>query len=296
VTRRQATHESERSAARARRFALAPVIALGLLGCGPDSNAPGATIVLASTTSTRDSGLLDEILPRFAAETGITVNVVAVGTGRALDLARRGDADALLVHDRPSEEAFVAEGFGLERIPVMYNDFVLVGPRDDPAGVRGLTDVSEALRRIAEREVTFFSRGDGSGTHKAELRLWTRSGTPPVVRGSPWYRETGAGMGATLNTANQAPGHALADRGTWLAFRNRSGLDLLVEGDPALRNEYGVIVVSPERHPHVEAEAAQRFADWLVSDAGRAAIAAFRIDGEPLFFPLDPPSASPSEP
>jgi len=272
---------------RSTAIAAASALVLLLLACSPGGDAPGETIVLASTTSTRDSGLLDEILPRFTAETGVAVSVVAVGTGRALDLARRGDADALLVHDRASELAFVAEGFGLERRPVMYNDFVVVGPRDDPAGIRGLEDVGEALRRIAALPAPFFSRGDDSGTHKAELRLWQAVGAVPSARGGGWYRETGAGMGATLNTANQTPGYTLTDRGTWIAFRNRSQLELLVEGDPALRNEYGVIVVDPARFPHVKAEAAQKLADWLVSDAGREAIAAFRVEGEPLFFPID---------
>jgi tungstate transport system substrate-binding protein len=264
------------------------------LACGPGGEAPDApgggdeAIVLASTTSTRDSGLLDAILPIFEAEAGIAVRVVAVGTGRALDLARRGDADVLFVHDRASEEAFVEEGHGIRRRPVMYNDFVVVGPPDDPAGVRGLDDVADALARVAASRAPFFSRGDESGTHKAELRLWTAAGLEPSAREDAWYRETGAGMGATLNTANQAGGYALTDRGTWLAFRNRARLDLLVEGDPRLRNEYGVIVVSPERHPHVNAAAATRLADWLVSEEGRAAIAAFRVEGEPLFFPIAP--------
>jgi len=266
--------------------------ALAWIACAPESDAPGPTagetIVLASTTSTRDSGLFEHLLPRFTAETGIRVNVVAVGTGRALDLARRGDADVLLVHDRASELAFVEAGHGIERRPVMYNDFVLVGPRDDPAGVRGLDDAAEALGRIARHQAVFFSRGDDSGTHKAELRLWAAAGGAPSARTNAWYRETGSGMGATLNTANQASGYTLSDRGTWLAFRNRAQLELLLEGDPRLRNEYGVIVVNPARHPHVKVAAARRFAGWLVSDAGRAAIAGYRVDGQPLFFPIAP--------
>jgi len=281
------------------RLAAASGLVLAALACAPDEQPAtpdsGETIVLASTTSTRDSGLLDELLPRFEAETGIAVRVVAVGTGRALDLARRGDADVLLVHDRESELAFVADGYGVERRPVMYNDYVIVGPRDDPAGIRGLPDVAEALRRVAEHGAPFFSRGDDSGTHKAELRLWADTGMPPDARESGWYRETGAGMGTTLNTANQTPGYALSDRGTWLAFGNRSQLDLLVEGDPRLRNEYGVIVVSPERHPHARAAAATALADWLTSAEGRAAIAAFRVGGEALFFPIEP-AESPQAP
>ena len=262
------------------------LVALPFVACSPSAEAP-ETLVMASTTSTRDSGLLDDLLPRFEAATGIAVRVVAVGTGRAIDLARRGDADVLFVHHRPSELQFVAEGFGLERLPVMYNDFVLVGPREDPAGVRELGDVAAALAKVAANEVPFFSRGDDSGTHKAELRLWAAAGVEPSAGASGWYRETGAGMGATLNTANQTPGYALTDRGTWIAFRNRSGLDLLVEGDPLLRNEYGVVVVNPERHPHVKAAAGKRLADWLTSDAGHAAIAAYRVEGEALFFPIE---------
>jgi tungstate transport system substrate-binding protein len=263
------------------------LLALVALGCGRESPPATEHIVLASTTSTRDSGLLDAILPKFQDETGIAVRVVAVGTGRALDLARRGDADVLLVHDRASEEAFVADGYGVARHPVMYNDFVIVGPGDDPAGIRGLDDVGEALVRVARAEAPFLSRGDDSGTHKAERRLWAAAGLDPTARGGGWYRETGAGMGATLNTASQVPAYALTDRGTWLSFRNRGELELLVEGDPRLRNEYGVIVVSPERHPHVKAEAARRLVDWLTGDAGRAAIAAFRVAGQPLFFPVE---------
>jgi tungstate transport system substrate-binding protein len=266
-----------------------PVLILSMVALACSGGAPPETetLVMASTTSTRDSGLLDEILPKFQADTGIAVRVVAVGTGRALDLARRGDADVLLVHDRASEEAFVADGHGLARHPVMYNDFVIVGPAGDPAGIRGMDDVGAALARVARSEATFLSRGDDSGTHKAERRLWAAAGLDPTASGGGWYRETGSGMGATLNTASQLPAYTLTDRGTWLSFRNRGGLDLLVEGDPRLRNEYGVIVVSPERHPHVKAEAGRRLVEWLTGDAGRAAIAAFRVAGEPLFFPVE---------
>lgn len=276
------------------RIACALLLLLTLLlpTASRSDEARGDSIVMAATTSTRDSGLLDAILPRFTERTGIAVRVVAVGTGRAIDLARRGDADVLFVHDRSSEEAFVAQGYGLARRPVMYNDFVVVGPAADPAAIRGLTDVGAALRQIAERGAVFLSRGDDSGTHKAERRLWAAAAFDASATGSGWYRETGAGMGATLNTANQLAAYTLSDRGTWLSFRNRSDLDLLVEGDPRLRNEYGVIVVSPERHPHVKAAAAGKLADWLVSSEGRAAIADFRVAGEPLFFPLEPAVAT----
>jgi len=243
------------------------------------------TIVIASTTSTENTGLLDDLLPRFAAKTGIQARVVAVGTGQALRLAERGDADVLLVHDRVSEEAFVAAGFGVARHEVMYNDFVIVGPRPDPAGVRGMTDVAAALRRIADAGAAFVSRGDDSGTHKAELRLWQSAGVDPAPHSGDWYRETGSGQGASLNVASGMNAYMLTDRGTWLAFRNRGELELLVEGDPRLRNVYGVILVNPERHPHVKAAAGQAFVDWMVSPEGQRAIGAFRVNGEPLFFP-----------
>ncbi len=276
-------HARSRCLAFARRSFL--LLLAAVLLAGPAPARAETFITLASTTSTRDSGLLDAILPVFRARTGIEVRVVAVGTGRALDLARRGDADALLVHDTASELRFVAEGFGVARHAVMYNDFVLVGPAADPARTRGLEEIGEALRRIVAAETIFLSRGDDSGTHKAERRLWDGIGLDPV--GASWYRETGSGMGATLNTASQVPGYTLTDRGTWLSFRNRAELALLVQNDPRLRNEYGVIVVSPERHPHVKADAAQQLVDWLGSAEGRRAIADFRVDGERLFFPID---------
>jgi tungstate transport system substrate-binding protein len=242
-------------------------------------------VTLASTTSTENSGLLADLLPRFRESSGIQVRVVAVGTGQALRLARAGDADVLLVHDRESEEAFVAQGYGLERVPVMANDFILVGPADDPAGVKGMDDIAAALAKIARSRAIFLSRGDDSGTHKAELRLWRAAGIDPAPASGSWYRETGRGMGGTLNTAAGMQAYALADRGTWIAFRNKSDLVLVVEGDPQLENPYGAVVVAPERHPHVKAELAQRFVDWLVSEPGQAAIDAFRVDGEQLFFP-----------
>lgn len=244
----------------------------------------GETIRVASTTSTEASGLFDHILPEFARTTGIRVRVIAVGTGQAIRLARRGDADILLVHHRPSEEAFVREGYGLRRHPLMYNDFVIVGPASDPAGIRGSTDAVTALRKIGGARAVFLSRGDDSGTHRRERSLWQASGIAPSER-TGWYREIGAGMGRTLNTAAAMPAYTLVDRGTWLSFGNRGPLRLLVEGDRRLRNPYGVIAVDPKKHPHVKAKAALRFVAWLVSAAGQRAIGSFRIDGRILFHP-----------
>ena len=243
------------------------------------------SITVASTTSTENSGLFEWILPIFLEKTGIEVRPVAVGTGQALRMARRGDADLLFVHDRASEEKFVADGFGRVRLEVMYNDFVVVGPKQDPAGTRGLTDVQEALRSIAAARAPFTSRGDDSGTHKAELRLWKAAGLDPRPASGSWYRETGQGQGSTLNVASGMGAYMFVDRGTWISFKNRGDLVLLVEGDPLLRNQYGVIVVDPEKHPHVKARAAQAFADWLVSPEGQKAIGDFRVDGKPLFTP-----------
>lgn len=239
-------------------------------------------IVVASTTSTEQSGLFGHILPIFAKASGIEVRVVALGTGQALDVGRRGDADVVFVHNTAAEEAFVAEGFGVERHPVMYNDFVLIGPATDPVGARG-SDILGALKKIAASDAPFVSRGDRSGTHAAELRFWKDAGIE-TDRGSG-YKECGCGMGPALNMAASMGAHVLADRGTWLSFRNRAGLALLVEGDERLFNQYGVIVVDPERHPHVKAVEAQRFVDWLISPEGQAAIAAYEIEGEQLFFP-----------
>lgn len=239
-------------------------------------------IVVASTTSTEQSGLFGHLLPQFERATGIEVRVVALGTGQALDIGRRGDADVVFVHDTAAEERFVAEGFGLRRQPVMYNDFVLIGPRSDPAGTRG-ADVVAALGAIAAGNADFVSRGDRSGTHAAELRYWKAAGFDGGAGSG--YRECGCGMGPALNMASSLGAYVLADRGTWLAFRNRGELEVLVEGDQRLFNQYGVMVVHPERHPHVKAAAAQRFADWLVSDEGQAAIASYTIGGEQLFFP-----------
>ncbi len=242
-------------------------------------------ITVASTTSTENSGLFGHILPLFRARTGIQVRVVAVGTGQAIRLARNGDADVLLVHHRPSEERFVAEGYGVERFDLMYNDFVIVGPKADPAGIRGMTDAPAALDKVAAARAPFASRGDDSGTHKKELSLWRAAGVDVAAASGSWYRETGSGMGATLNAAAAMDAYALADRATWLAFKNKAGLALLVEGDPRLFNQYGVILVNPARHPHVKQADGQAFIDWLLSADGQRAIADFKLDGRQLFFP-----------
>jgi len=241
-------------------------------------------IVMASTTSTEQSGLFGHLLPAFKAASGIDVRVVALGTGQALDSARRGDADVVFVHDQAAEEKFVAEGWGLKRLPVMYNDFVLVGPKTDPAGVAG-KDIVAALGKLAAGGAPFISRGDKSGTHAAELRYWKSAGIDPAAAKPAGYRECGCGMGPALNIASSSNAYALTDRGTWLSFKNRGDLAVLVEGDTKLFNQYGVIVVNPAKHPHVKKDLAQAFADWVVSPAGQASIAAYRIDGQQLFFP-----------
>jgi tungstate transport system substrate-binding protein len=246
-------------------------------------------ITVASTTSTEQSGLFDHLLPKFTERTGIEVRVVAQGTGQALKTAENGDADVVFVHDREAEMDFVGAGWGVERIPVMFNDFVLVGPASDPAGVRGVEDAVAALTKVAEAEAPFTSRGDGSGTHKAEVRLWEQAGLKPE---GAWYRETGSGMGPTLNTASAMDAYALTDRATWLNFRNRGSLEILSQGDRRLFNQYGVIRVNPEKHPHTKAAEGQSFIDWLVSPEGQQAIADHKIGGEQLFFPnADDPSA-----
>ena len=240
---------------------------------------------VASTTSTEQSGLFGHILPIFTRESGIAVRVVALGTGQALDVGRRGDADVVLVHDRAAEERFVAEGFGGPRRHVMFNDFVITGPAADPARIAGLGDTAEALRRIAAARAPFISRGDRSGTHAAELRLWQLAGVDPATGRGQWYREVGQGMGPALNTAAAQGAYILADRGTWLSFRNRQDQRIMIEGDARLFNQYGVMLVNAQRHPHVKAADGQRFIDWLLSSAGQAAIAGYRINGEQLFFP-----------
>jgi tungstate transport system substrate-binding protein len=266
-----------------RRLFLAAAAAALLLPGAP--SAQERFITVASTTSTEQSGLFRHILPIFTAETGITVRVVALGTGQALDVGRRGDADVVFVHDRVAEEKFVADGFGGPRRHVMFNDFVVVGPAADPARVNGLRDTNDALRRIAEARAPFISRGDRSGTHAAELRLWQLAGVDPVAGRGAWYREVGQGMGPALNTAAAQNGYILTDRGTWLSFRNRQDLRIVVEGDARLFNQYGVMLVNPQRHPSVKAADGQRFIDWILSPAGQAAIAGYKINGEQLFFP-----------
>jgi tungstate transport system substrate-binding protein len=263
---------------------LTGVLVAALLAWAPAALAQERSITVSSTTSTEQSGLFGYILPIFKAKTGIDVRVVAQGTGQALDTGRRGDADVVFVHDPVAEEKFVADGAGVKRFEVMYNDFVIVGPKADPAGVRGMKDSKAALAKIAAASAPFASRGDKSGTHAAELRLWKEAGVDPA-KANGWYRETGSGMGPTLNTASGMNAYALTDRGTWLAFKNRADLEIVVEGDPKLFNQYGVILVNPAKHPHVKKEAGQAFVDWLVSGEGQKAIAAYKIGGEQLFFP-----------
>jgi tungstate transport system substrate-binding protein len=264
-----------------RRF----ILAAALLAAAWPALAQDRAITVASTTSTEQSGLFGHILPIFTRESGITVRVVALGTGQALDVGRRGDADVVFVHDRAAEERFVADGFSELRRHVMFNDFVVIGPAADPARVAGLRDTAEALRRIANSRAPFISRGDRSGTHAAELRLWQQAGVDPVAGRGAWYREIGQGMGPALNTAAAQGAYILADRGTWLSFRNRQDLRIVVEGDARLFNQYGVMLVNPQRHPSVKAADGQRFIDWILSPAGQAAIAGYRIGGDSLFFP-----------
>ena len=267
------------------RLARRGVLPLLLAAVTRPAFAQQRSITLASTTSTEQSGLFGHILPIFTRETGITVRVVALGTGQALDVGRRGDADVVFVHDRAAEERFVAERFGGPRRHVMFNDFVITGPAADPARIGGLGDAVAALSRIAAARAPFISRGDRSGTHAAELRLWQSAGIDPASGRGQWYREVGQGMGPALNTAAAQGAYILADRGTWLSFRNRQDQRILIEGDTRLFNQYGVMLVNPQRHPHVKAADGQRFIDWLVSPAGQAAIASYRINGQQLFFP-----------
>jgi tungstate transport system substrate-binding protein len=245
-------------------------------------------ITVASTTSTEQSGLFKHLLPEAKKALGFDVRVVAVGTGQALDMGRKGDADVVFVHDKVAEEKFLGEGFGVKRFEVMYNDFIIVGPKADPAGAKG-KDVEAALKKIAAAKAPFASRADKSGTHAAELRYWKAAGVdlPAKADGSKaeWYRETGSGMGPTLNTAAGMNAYALTDRGTWLSFKNRADLVILVEGDTKLFNQYGVMLVNPAKHPHVKKDMGQKFIDWIISPAGQSAVAAYRIDGEQLFFP-----------
>jgi tungstate transport system substrate-binding protein len=242
-------------------------------------------ITVASTTSTEQSGLFGFILPIFQKSTGIQVRVVALGTGQALDMARRGDADVVFVHDPAAERKFVSEGYGVGHREAMYNDFVLIGPKGDPAKVAGGKDITAALKKIQAAQAPFVSRGDRSGTHAAELRLWKEAGIDIAAQKGPWYRETGSGMGPALNTASSMNAYILADRGTWLSFKNRGDLGVLVEGDKRLFNQYGVMLVNPAKHPHVKTELGQRFVDWIVSPDGQRAIGQFTINGQQLFFP-----------
>jgi len=242
-------------------------------------------IVVASTTSTEQSGLFGHILPAFQKKTGIQVRVVALGTGQALDLARRGDADVVFVHARSAEEKFLTEGHGVKRFPVMYNDFVLIGPESDPAKVAGGRDILEALKKLKSANAPFVSRGDKSGTHMAELDLWKLAGIDIAKDKGPWYKDTGQGMGPALNTASAMNGYILSDRGTWISFKNRGELAIAVEGDKRLFNQYGVMLVNPEKHPNVKKGLGQAFVDWVVSAEGQKAIAEYKIGGEQLFFP-----------
>lgn len=261
------------------------MIAAGLLSVSPRADAADRFIVLQSTTSTENSGLFKHLLPKFTAKTGIEVRVVAVGTGQAIKNAENGDGDVLLVHSKADEERFVAAGFGVARFDVMYNDYVLIGPAGDPARIKGTASAVEALKRVASALQPFVSRGDDSGTHKAEMKLWAAAGIDAKSASGTWYREAGQGMGGTLNTAAGMNAYVLSDRATWSAFANRQGLALLVEGDNALFNQYGVILVDPERHPNVKAADGQAFVDWILSKEGQDAIASFVIGGEQQFFP-----------
>ena len=267
-----------------RRSLLVLAATVALIAAAP-VRAQDKSIVVSSTTSTQDSGLFGHILPLFKAKTGIDVKVVAQGTGQALDTGRRGDADVVFVHAKSLEEKFVADGAGVKRYPVMYNDFILVGPKSDPAGIKGMTDIAEALKAIKAKGAPFISRGDRSGTHVAELELWKAAGIDIGKDKGPWYKEIGQGMGAALNTASAADAYVLTDRGTWLSFRNRGDLDILLAGDKRLFNQYGVILVNPERHPHVKKDLGQALIDWLVSPEGQKAIADYKINGQQLFFP-----------
>ncbi len=270
-------------------FALTALAAVGL-AAAPVS-AQDKSIVVSSTTSTQDSGLFGYILPKFKEKTGIDVKVVAQGTGQALDTGRRGDADVVFVHAKAQEEKFVAEGHGVKRYDVMYNDFVLIGPKSDPAKVKGGKDILAALKAIHEAGAPFVSRGDKSGTHSAELRLWKAAGLDPAGSKPSWYREIGQGMGAALNTASAMGGYVLSDRGTWISFKNKDQLEIAVEGDDRLFNQYGIILVNPEKHSHVKKDLGQQFIDWVTSAEGQDAIRSYKIDGQQLFFPNAQPAS-----
>ena len=269
-----------------RLMAIVAALAVLCLALGPQSAGAGDNfIVLQSTTSTKNSGLYDHILPPFTSKTGIEVRVVAVGTGQALKNAKNGDGDVLLVHSKADEEAFVAEGFGVKRFDVMYNDFVIIGPDNDPAEIAGVASAAQALSKIAKNNASFASRGDNSGTHKKELELWSEAGIDPRRHSGKWYREMGSGMGATINAAVEMGAYTLTDRGTWISFKNKGAHKIVLEGDAGLFNQYGVILVNPDKHSHVRKEPAQSFIDWILGAEGQAAIGAYRMDGKQLFFP-----------
>ena len=268
------------------RRTLIAALALGAgLLAAPVAGAQEKSIVVSSTTSTQDSGLFGHILPLFKKKTGIEVKVVSQGTGQALDTGRRGDADVVFVHAKAQEDKFVADGFGVKRFPVMYNDFVLIGPKSDPAGIKGSKDIAAALTKIKDKGASFISRGDKSGTHSAELNLWKAAGIDIEKEKGAWYKSIGQGMGAALNTASAGNAYVLADRGTWISFKNRGDLVIAVEGDKRLFNQYGVMLVNPAKHPNVKKEFGQQFVDWLVSAEGQKAIADYKINGEQLFYP-----------
>ena len=275
-----------------RRFLAVTAVALGaVLTTGGPLGAADQFIIIQSTTSTQNSGLFEHLLPKFQQATGIEARVVAVGTGQALKNAQNCDGDVLFVHAKPDELKFVAAGYGVKRYDVMYNDLVIVGPKGDPAGIGGMKDASAALAKIAEAKAPFASRGDDSGTNKKEMSLWQEARVDPTGASGDWYRETGSGMGATLNVAAGMNAYTLTDRGTWISFENKDGLEILVEGDPGLFNQYGVIRVSPKHCPNVKVEAGQKFVDWVLSPKGQAAIASYQIDGQQLFFPNAKPAS-----
>ena len=273
------------------------LLAIATIAFASPAAAQEKSIVVASTTSTQDSGLFGYLLPIFKEKTGIDVKVVAQGTGQALDTARRGDADVVFVHAKPAEEKFLSEGFGVKRFPVMYNDFVLIGPKSDPAGIKGMKDVAKAMQTIKAKQAPFISRGDRSGTHIAELKLWKDAGIDiekdlASKNLGPWYKAIGQGMGAALNTAGASNAYVLSDRGTWIHFKNKGDLAILVEGDKRMFNQYGVMLVNPAKHPNVKKELGQQFIDYLISPEGQKDIANYKIDGEQLFYPnADDPGA-----
>jgi len=273
------------------RHLLLPVLAIALAATAGPSVAADKFITVQSTTSTQNSGLLDYLLPKFTKTSGIEVHVVAVGTGQAIKNARNGDGDVLLVHAKPAEEKFVADGEGLKRFDLMYNDFVIVGPAGDPAKVGGMKDAVAALKKISAANAAFASRGDDSGTHKKELSLWKAAGIDVAAASGQWYRETGSGMGATLNTGVGMGAYVLTDRATWIAFKNKGDFKIQVEGDKMLFNQYGIILVNPQKHKNVKADLGQTFVDWMLSPQGQATIAAYKVDGQQLFFPNAAPGS-----